>query len=93
MWLSLDDQYDISKDGYVMNTRTGKFLSPEVQAGQGYLRVRLYGKHKRIHRLVASRWLPAPTEEGLVVHHIDHNKMNNNVENLMWVTQKWNCNN
>ena len=91
MWQSLDDQYDVSKDGYVMNTRTGKFLEPSEW--RGYLRVQLYKKHKRIHRLVADRWLPAPTEEGLVVHHIDHNKKNNNVENLMWCTQKYNCNN
>jgi hypothetical protein len=91
MWKSLDDQYDVSNDGYVMNVRTGKFLEPSEW--RGYLRVQLYGKTRRIHRLVADRWLPGPTEPNLVVHHIDHNRKNNKAENLMWVTQKYNCNN
>lgn len=90
-WRSIDNQYDVSNDGYVMNTRTGRFLEGDVWFG--YKRVSLYNKHKKVHRLVADRWLPQPTEEGLVVHHIDHNRMNNKAENLQWVSQKYNCNN
>ena len=92
MWLSLNNGYSVSNDGYVMNEKTGRILTPQDDR-RGYARVDLYGKHKKIHYLVASRWLPAPTEEGLVIDHIDGNRMNNCVENLRWVTQKVNMSN
>ena len=91
-WLSLNNGYSVSNDGYVMNEKTGRILIPQDDR-RGYARVDLYGKHKKIHYLVASRWLPAPTEEGLVIDHIDGDRMNNKVENLRWVTQKVNMNN
>ena len=92
MWLSLNNGYSVSNDGYVMNEKTGRILTPQDDR-RGYARVDLYGKHKKIHYLVASRWLPAPTEEGLVIDHIDGNRLNNKVENLRWVTQKVNMSN
>ena len=91
-WLSLNNGYSVSNDGYVMNEKTGRILIPQDDR-RGYARVDLYGKHKKIHYLVASRWLPAPTEEGLVIDHIDGDRMNNKVENLRWVTQKVNMSN
>jgi hypothetical protein len=84
MWLPIDNQYSVSDDGHVMNTRTARILRPEDDR-RGYERVSLYGRHQKIHRLVAARFLPAPTEEGLLVDHIDRNRMNNNVTNLRWV--------
>jgi hypothetical protein len=92
MWLSLNNGYSVSKDGYVMNERSGHILRPQDDR-RGYARVDLCGKHKKVHYLVASRWLPAPTEEGLVIDHIDGNRMNNDADNLRWVTQKVNMNN
>lgn len=88
-WLPIDDRYEISDDGLVLNRITGRILSPENDR-RGYYRVNLYGKHQKIHRLVAKRFLPAPTEEGLVVDHIDRDRMNNCAENLRWVTLKVN---
>ena len=88
-WLPLDDQYAVSEDGDVMNTRLGRILKP-LDDRRGYLRIDLYGKHKKIHRLVADRFLPAPTAEGLVVDHIDRNRLNNSASNLRWVTSKEN---
>ena len=75
-----------------MNERSGHILTPQDDR-RGYARVDLHGKHKKVHYLVASRWLPAPTEEGLIVDHIDGDRLNNCVENLRWVTQKVNMNN
>jgi len=45
---------------------------------------------KRVHRLVAETWLPQPTEDGLVVDHINSDPQDNRVENLQWVSIKEN---
>lgn len=42
-------------------------------------------KHMRVHQLVANAFLPNP-ENKPHIHHKDHNRRNNRVENLMWVT-------
>ena len=42
-----------------------------------------------VHRLVAETYIPNPNNLPYV-HHIDHNKLNNHVSNLMWVTPKQN---
>lgn len=47
-----------------------------------------YQKTMPIHRAVAQAFIPNldPTKY-TIVHHIDHNPQNNNVENLMWMTK------
>lgn len=81
-----------SKDRVVNSSRgqrfvRGKIISYHVDR-HGYLSACLQnGKSTkvRIHRLVAEAFLPNP--EGLpIVHHIDHDKTNNTVSNLQWVT-------
>jgi hypothetical protein len=84
-WLTLNHQYSVSDEGLVMNHLTGKILKC-YDDRRGYDRVDIFGKHKKVHRLVAERFLPAPTEEGLVIDHIDHNRRNNNASNLRWVS-------
>lgn len=72
-----------------MNHLTGKILKNHDDR-RGYYRVDICGKHKKVHRVVAERFLPAPTAEGLVIDHIDRNRKNNNASNLRWVTQSVN---
>ena len=44
-----------------------------------------------VHRLVAEAFLEKPEqEEMLEVHHINHERGDNRVENLMWITVKEN---
>lgn len=92
MWLAIDNQYSVSDDGLVMNHRTGRILRPEDDR-RGYERVSLWGRHQKVHRLVAQRFLPAPTCSAVVVDHIDRNRMNNNVCNLRWVSHRENSRN
>ena len=41
-----------------------------------------------VHRLVAFTWLGEKKENDMVVHHINGNTFNNQVDNLEWITRK-----
>lgn len=70
------------------NTK-GKVLNPSKN-NRGYLRVTLSVEGKTrydsVHRLVAETFIPNPKKLP-EVNHLDGNKLNNNVENLEWVTK------
>lgn len=59
--------------------------------GHGYLIVGLNKEAKRknyyVHRLVAKAFIPNP-DNLPVIDHIDHDRSNNAVTNLQWLTQK-----
>jgi hypothetical protein len=88
-WLPINENYSVSDEGYVMNTRRGNILHP-MDDRRGYDRIDISGKHRKVHRLVAERFLPAPTEEGMIIDHIDRNRRNNNASNLRWVSHSVN---
>jgi hypothetical protein len=93
--MRINDNYDISISGDVMNIKTGRILKT-YGAGRekNYKCLRLgVGKKYYIHHLVASKFLPAPTEENVVIDHIDRNTLNNHASNLRWVSYKENANN
>ena len=93
--------YQISNTGKVKSLylRTGSaevardLIMTPTDNGNGYLIVgfKLNGKRKNryVHDLVAECFI-SKRPKGFVVNHIDHNKKNNNVENLEWCTQKQN---
>ena len=92
MWISYSDTYEVSEEGNVRNKTTGRILKA-CGDGDGYLQVDIHRKSKKIHRMVAERFLPAPTAEGLQVDHIDRDLKNNNASNLRWVTPQVNAQN
>ena len=57
---------------------------------KGYISIRTSYGFKYAHRLVLLTWKPIPNAEDLTVDHLDHNKRNNSLVNLEWVTQKEN---
>ena len=83
----LETNYSVSETGQVRNDITNYILKPAIQ--QGYAHVTLYinkkGKRVKIHRLVATAFIPNP-ENKPYVNHIDGVRGNNFVENLEWVT-------
>jgi len=63
------------------HTVKGKLLSQSVD-DRGYLRC----SAGKIHKLVAKAFIPNPNNY-TVVHHKDHNKLNNNADNLEWIDE------
>ena len=82
------DDYEITKDGEVINKHTGKTLKPQKN-GKGYLRVGIGKKLFFVHRLVAEKYVPNPNNMPQV-NHKDGNKLNNCVDNLEWVSNQQN---
>lgn len=58
----------------------------------GYEQVRINGRSRSVHRLVALTFITPPSKECTQVNHIDENKSNNVVTNLEWCTPKYNIN-
>lgn len=57
---------------------------------KGYVLIKTVCGLKLAHRLVMMTWMPTADMENLTVDHLDHNKRNNELMNLEWVTQEEN---
>lgn len=83
--------YVVNKLGEVKNSKTGNILKGNTKKSYCYYNLRYNGhqKTKSGHRLVAEAFLPNP-DNLPYVHHKDHNRLNNKLENLAWVSEKEN---
>lgn len=78
-----------SNTGKVRSLLSDREIKPFV-SNRGYLRVALCNgkqhKYVHVHRLVAEAFIPNPN--GYTdVDHIDGNKLNNNADNLQWLSR------
>ena len=92
------DYYYVKENGEIWRKvgkrcRVERLLKPR-NSGKGYLYIAICGegfiKKMYIHRLVALTYIPNPDNLPFI-DHIDRNKLNNNIENLRWVTRSQNA--
>jgi NUMOD4 motif/HNH endonuclease len=77
------NNYYISNFGKIKNK--DRILKPSID-NNGYYSF----YNKSIHIIVATKFIENPNNYN-IVNHKDGNKLNNNVDNLEWVTQQMNC--
>lgn len=104
IWKTIDESpdYQISNFGRVKSYKydkvNGKVMKPYKDT-KGYLQIDLsldgrkreHRLHLAVHRLVARAFIPNP-DNLPQVNHKDEDKTNNNVDNLEWCTNEYNCN-
>lgn len=88
--------YSIDKQGRYWIANNGKIYSvcrneirekAQFDNGNGYLYVSIGNKNYYVHRLMAEYFLVNDKpKEKTVVHHIDGNRQNNDIKNLIWLS-------
>lgn len=76
-----DHLYAVAKSGALL--RGNQPCAPSVRP-DGYI---VAGRHRLVHRMVATCWLDRP-EGANHVHHKNHDKQDNRASNLEWMTHK-----
>lgn len=92
IWKAIEEfpNYEISNFGRVKNLSLNKIMTNCLdEDGYHILGLRKNTKRttKKVHRLVAIAFIPNPNNLPYV-NHIDHNRINNKVENLEWSSIK-----
>lgn len=85
--------YGLTKEGDVINIQTLRKIKQKIH--KGYLNVRITNDEKKsknmfIHRLLMITYKPIVNPDEMQVDHVDCNKLNNDLDNLEWVTKKEN---
>ncbi|HPS31706.1 MAG TPA: NUMOD4 domain-containing protein [bacterium] len=90
-WISISfcDNYMVSNAGRIKSLGNNKKKKEKIlkqsKATNGYLQVKIAGKSRNIHRIVAETFILNP-ENKPQVNHINRNKEDNRAKNLEWVT-------
>lgn len=88
------ERWKFNKEYNVYVSNQGRFKDKDKKEifpapCQGYLIFRLGSIWIPAHRLVLKTWMPV-ADENLTVDHINHNKRDNSLKNLRWLSKKEN---
>lgn len=95
VWKDVPDtngRWAVSSDGRVKSRCRGyeRMIKP-IDAGKGYLRVKIKGKMVLLHRLIWETF-NGPIPDGMQIGHLDEDRGNNKIENLRPMTPTENNN-
>lgn len=92
--------YAINRNGEIWSFKTNRFLTPWIHPVKGRRRVALRdinGQRRELflYRLLGELFVPLPARfngdfSQATINHIDHNKLNDSIENLEWCTREEN---
>ena len=82
--------YEISSVGEIRNVKSKKVLKWDTHSGYGRIQLGRYTKKVFIHQLVMEAWGPPKPGDEYEIDHIDSDPLNNNIQNLQWLTHKEN---
>lgn len=78
--------YWVSTDGDVYKYKNGKYKKCNAYTDGGQLRVCIDGVYRYISRLVMQAFKPSTDKRKKKVYHVDGDKFNNKLTNLIWAT-------
>ena len=86
--LKFDPAYEIAKDQYPYIIRKKGKSKPIAITNRkdGYQQVQLNGKHVKLHRVIATQYIPNPDNLPQVDHRVQH-RDDNRICNLRWCTK------
>ena len=79
----------LREDGKLINVNSGEEYTPK-NPNMGYYRVKTPNGHKYVHKLVMELFGPPKPGTEYEIDHINRNRLDNNIENLRWVTRQEN---
>ena len=76
----------VSNQGHFKD-KNGKVVPIKIDPNRGYCKVNFHFAH----RVVAMTWIPCDNPKDMTGDHLNHNKRDNSVKNLKWVTKEENA--
>ena len=92
--LNFENDYEIfNQEPFMIRKKSNHYVLKE-SLREGYVRVTLNGKQYTKHRLIALQFLPNDDPENKVdIDHINHNRSDNRLINLRWISKSKNTKN
>lgn len=90
------ERWKYNKELHIYVSNYGNFLDNDkkpipIKIDQtGYVRIKVGSIFYLAHRLVLKTWRPIINDIGMTVDHLNHNKRDNSLKNLEWVSKEEN---